>query len=90
MTLEQKVAQLFMVRPEAVTQVTTQTKAGDYTKECLEKYPVGGIVYFSKNKTAAIVLGTKAPIVLTSRADSAETKFLSIATAVALAAHEKK
>ena len=49
MTLEQKVAQLFMVRPEAVTQVTTQTKAGDYTKECLEKYPVGGIVYFSKN-----------------------------------------
>ena len=51
---------------------------------------VKSIVYFSKNKTAAIVLGTKAPIVLTSRADSAETKFLSIATAVALAAHEKK
>ena len=51
---------------------------------------VKSIVYFSKNKTAAIVLGTKAPIVLTSRADSAETKFLSIATAVALVAHEKK
>lgn len=51
---------------------------------------VKSIVYFSKNKTAAIVLGTKAPIVLTSRADSAETKFLSIATAVALAAHQKK
>ena len=51
---------------------------------------VKSIVYFSKNKTAAIVLGTKAPIVLTSRADSAETKLLSIASAVTLAAHQAK
>lgn len=49
-----------------------------------------GIVYFSENKTAAVVLGAKAPIVLTSRADSAETKLLSIATACALAAHQAK
>jgi len=48
------------------------------------------IVYFSNNKTAGIVLGAKAPIVLTSRADSAEAKLLSIASAVALAAHQKK
>ena len=51
---------------------------------------VKSIVYFSRNKTAAIVLGTKAPIVLTSRADSAETKLLSIASAVTLAAHQGK
>lgn len=48
------------------------------------------IVYFSKNKTAGIVLGAKAPIVLTSRADSSEAKLLSIASAVALAAHQRK
>ncbi|MDL2298288.1 phosphate butyryltransferase [Synergistaceae bacterium OttesenSCG-928-D05] len=48
------------------------------------------IVYFAKNKTAGIVLGAKAPIVLTSRADSAEAKLLSIASAVALAAHQAK
>ena len=48
------------------------------------------IVYFSENKTAGIVLGAKAPIVLTSRADSAEAKLLSIASACALAAHQGK
>lgn len=48
------------------------------------------IVYFSNNKTAGIVLGARAPIVLTSRADSSETKLLSIASAVVLAAHQKK
>ncbi len=48
------------------------------------------IIYFARNKTAGIVLGAKAPIVLTSRADSSETKLLSIASAVALAAHQKK
>jgi len=46
------------------------------------------IVYLTKNKTAGLVLGAKAPIVLTSRADSAETKLLSIASAVALAAYK--
>jgi len=47
-----------------------------------------GIVYLTNNKTAGLVLGAKAPIVLTSRADSAETKLLSIASAVALAAYK--
>jgi len=48
------------------------------------------IVYFAENKTAGIVLGAAAPVVLTSRADSAEAKLLSIASAVALAAHKGK
>jgi phosphate butyryltransferase len=48
------------------------------------------IVYFSNNKTAGLVLGAKAPVVLTSRADSPETKLLSIASAVVLSAYEKK
>jgi phosphate butyryltransferase len=47
------------------------------------------IVYFSNNKTAGLVLGAKAPVVLTSRSDTAETKLLSIASAVALSAHQK-
>jgi len=46
------------------------------------------IVYLTKNKTAGLVLGAKVPVVLTSRADSAETKLLSIASAVALAAYK--
>jgi phosphate butyryltransferase len=48
------------------------------------------VIYFARSKTAGLVLGAKAPIVLTSRADSSETKTLSIASAVALAAHQKK
>ena len=46
------------------------------------------IVYMTNNKTAGLVLGAKAPVVLTSRSDSAETKLLSIASAVALAAYK--
>jgi len=46
------------------------------------------IVYFSKNETAGIIVGAKAPIVLTSRADSPRAKMLSIAAAV-LASNSK-
>ncbi len=49
MSLEDKVAGLFIVTPEAITGVTTAVKAGDGTREALSKYAVGGIVYFSKN-----------------------------------------
>lgn len=49
MTLEEKVAGLFVVTPEAITGVQTAVKAGDGTKEALEKYPVGGFIYFAKN-----------------------------------------
>jgi len=48
------------------------------------------IVYFSNNKTAGLVLGARAPVVLTSRADTAETKLLSIASAVVLAAYQQQ
>jgi len=41
------------------------------------------LVEFAKAKCAAVVLGTKVPVVLTSRADSHETKFMSIALGVA-------
>jgi len=48
----------------------------------------GNVIYktlieFAGAKCAAIVAGTEAPVVLTSRADSHETKFMSIALGVA-------
>ena len=46
------------------------------------------MVYFARNKTAALVLGAKAPVILTSRADSAETKMYSIASACLVAQHK--
>lgn len=49
MPLEDKVAGLFIVTPEAITGVGTAIQAGDGTREALSKYAVGGIVYFSKN-----------------------------------------
>lgn len=49
MTLEEKVAGLFIITPEALTNNNKVIKAGDGTKEALEKYPVGGIIYFAQN-----------------------------------------
>ena len=49
MSLEDKVAGLFIVTPEGLTGVDKAIKAGDGTKEALEKYPVGGVVYFAQN-----------------------------------------
>ncbi len=43
---------------------------------------VKGFSHLAGGRTAGILLGAKAPIVLTSRSDSAEAKFLSIACAV--------
>lgn len=51
MTLEEKVAQLFVVRPEDITKVSVQTAAGEATRAALEKWPVGGICYFAQNLT---------------------------------------
>ncbi len=42
------------------------------------------LTYFAKAKNAGIILGTKAPIVLTSRADNEESKLYSIVLAVLL------
>lgn len=49
MSLEEKAAQLFFVTPEDITQVDAATVAGEDTKKAYEQYPVGGIVYFSRN-----------------------------------------
>lgn len=49
MTLEEKVCQLFMITPEALTGVGTATQAGDATRDALSEYPVGGVIYFAKN-----------------------------------------
>lgn len=53
MSLQNKVAGLFMVTPEALTGVDTVIQAGDTTKQKLSEYPVGGLVYFSKNIKSA-------------------------------------
>lgn len=49
MTLEEKIAQMFMITPEALTGYSQVTAAGDVTYQSLKKYPVGGIIYFSSN-----------------------------------------
>lgn len=49
MPLEDKVAGLFIVTPEAITGVSTAVQAGDGTRDALAQYAVGGVVYFSKN-----------------------------------------
>lgn len=53
MPLEDRVAGLFIVTPEAITGVATATQAGDGTKDALNRYAVGGVVYFSKNIKSA-------------------------------------
>ena len=49
MTLEEKVCQLFMITPEALTGVGTVVQAGTSTKNAIDQYPVGGLIYFSQN-----------------------------------------
>lgn len=49
MPLEDKVAGLFVITPEALTGVGTAVRAGDGTKEALSTYAVGGLVYFAQN-----------------------------------------
>ncbi len=49
MTLEDKVAGLFLVTPEQLTGVDTAVKAGTGTQEALASYAVGGVIYAPKN-----------------------------------------
>ncbi len=49
MTLEEKIFQLFMVTPEALTGVDEVYAAGETTRAAIAARPVGGIVYFKKN-----------------------------------------
>ncbi len=49
MTEDEKIYQMLVVTPEALTGVDVATIAGDATKEAIETYPVGGIVYDAQN-----------------------------------------
>lgn len=75
MTTEDKVAQLFFITPEALTGVDTVTQGGDKTKEQLARYPVGGIIYFSKNIISAEQF---AAITAFTTSESKQVPFLGI------------
>lgn len=50
MTLEEKVAQLFVILPESLmSEVSCVTAAGSATKEAINEYPVGGFIYMEQN-----------------------------------------
>jgi len=49
MTLEEKVYQMFIVTPEALTGYDVVNASTQITKGWLEKYPVGGLIYFADN-----------------------------------------
>lgn len=49
MSIEQKVAQLFFITPDALTGVGSVTASGEMTREALQQYPVGGLIYFENN-----------------------------------------
>lgn len=49
MSIEEKVAQLFVITPEALTGVGPVTEAGELTRERFLQYPVGGVIYFTEN-----------------------------------------
>lgn len=49
MTIEEKVAQMFWITPEALTHMDVVTVSRDGTREAIEAYPVGGLVYSAQN-----------------------------------------
>lgn len=49
MTLREKICQLFVVYPSAITGVSKVTAAGDATRQALESWPVGGLLYDRSN-----------------------------------------
>ncbi|MDY3250413.1 MAG: glycoside hydrolase family 3 protein [Candidatus Choladocola sp.] len=49
MTLEEKVAQLFIVLPDTFLGVDGVTAAGEVTREAIRQIPVGGFIYMSQN-----------------------------------------
>ena len=49
MTTEEKVAQLFITRPEEITGVSQFTQAGNKTKAAIGTYPIGGFVFRQEN-----------------------------------------
>ncbi|MEG1632693.1 MAG: glycoside hydrolase family 3 N-terminal domain-containing protein [Oscillospiraceae bacterium] len=64
MTRREKLCQLLIVRPEALTGETPVTSADEKTGAALEKWPVGGIIYsldnlVSREQTAAMTDGAE-------------------------------
>ncbi len=49
MSLHDKVCQMMFVTPEGLTGTDNVMVAGDATKQALQAYPVGGIIYFANN-----------------------------------------
>ncbi|MGL4607603.1 MAG: glycoside hydrolase family 3 protein [Eubacteriaceae bacterium] len=49
MTIEEKIAQLFIITPEALTGYEEVIAAEGVTREAFNQFPVGGVVLFSKN-----------------------------------------
>lgn len=51
MTLQEKVGQLFVIRPEALDSSTNASKTSltEKAEAALEKYPVGGVILFKQN-----------------------------------------
>ncbi len=49
MTLEDKVAGLFVVTPESITGASAVIQAGEGTRDALARYAVGGLIYFAQN-----------------------------------------
>lgn len=49
MTLEDKIAQLFILTPESFVGTGPVTKAGQATKDALDQRPIGGFAYFAQN-----------------------------------------
>ncbi len=49
MTTEEMVAQLFLVKPEAIVEADTVTITGNGMRDALNQYPVAGLVYSEKN-----------------------------------------
>lgn len=65
MSLEQKVAQLFIITPEALTGYKSVVgEAKEKTRNALKQYPVGGVIYYDKNiasvnQVTALLTNTK-------------------------------
>ncbi len=64
LSLEQKVAQLFVVTPEQLTGEDIVTNASENMRGAISRYPVGGIIYFAANlqnpgQTQGMLQGTR-------------------------------
>lgn len=49
MSLWERICQMFLVTPEQLTGVGTVTSAGETTRQALQTYPVGGLIYMGAN-----------------------------------------